>query len=252
LSIMSSMLPAPPPSRVLRVLVVADPAEDARLPGAEAEGAEVANLFESFNAAYGPETKYRIEVVKLLGPLEASRTNVLRELMIHDYDVLHFAGHCIYDELEPAASGWWFGKGKRLTARELNRIDGIPRFIFSNAGGSNLAQSSSRTQNAGAVVNFAEAFLARGAANFIYPAWPVGDVPARQFVHKLYAGLLGLKPKAQRIGYEPTEQLPLNAAVREARLAAAAAPEGERAWGAYQHYGSRQFPFFARRHRLRR
>jgi hypothetical protein len=254
LPLMYSMLPdpPPPPRRILRVLVVADPAEDARLPGAEAEGVEVANLFESFNAVYGPESKNRVEVVKLLGPLEASRTNVLRELMIRNYDVLHFAGHCIYDELEPSASGWWFGKGERLSPRELNRTDSIPRFIFSNAGGSNLAQSSSRTQNAGTVVNFAEAFLARGVANFIYPAWPVGDACARQFVQKLYAGLLGLKPKAQRIGYERAEPQPLDVAVREARLAVAATPEGERVWGAYQHYGSRQFPFFASRHQLRR
>ena len=36
--------PPPPPRRILRVLVVADPAEDAPLPGAQMEGAEVAKL----------------------------------------------------------------------------------------------------------------------------------------------------------------------------------------------------------------
>lgn len=40
--------PPPPPRRIMRVLVVADPAEDAHLPGAEEEG--VADLFERFNA----------------------------------------------------------------------------------------------------------------------------------------------------------------------------------------------------------
>lgn len=254
LPLMSSMLPdpPPPPRRVLRVLVVADPAEDARLPGAEAECVEVANLFESFNAVYGPESKNRVEVVKLLGPLEASRINVLRELMIRNYDVLHFAGHCIYDEAEPAASGWLFSKGERLTPKELSRIDSIPRFIFSNAVESTLAQSSTRAHNTGTVANFAEAFLARGVANFIYPTWLVGDSCARQFVQKLYAGLLGLQSRAQRIGYKSAEPQPLNVAVLEARLAVAATPEGERAWGAYQYYGSRQFPFFARRHWLQR
>src|ERR1043165_4159877 len=38
--------PPPPPRRVLRVLVVADPAEDGHLPGAPEEGAAVADLFE--------------------------------------------------------------------------------------------------------------------------------------------------------------------------------------------------------------
>ena len=36
----------------LRVLVVADPARDAHLPGAELEGTEVADLFEKFNSVY--------------------------------------------------------------------------------------------------------------------------------------------------------------------------------------------------------
>src|SRR5262245_13322270 len=38
--------PPPPYRRLMRVLVVADPAEDAPLPGAEEEGIVVADLFE--------------------------------------------------------------------------------------------------------------------------------------------------------------------------------------------------------------
>jgi hypothetical protein len=232
--------PPPPPHRILRVLVVADPAEDARLPGAEAEGLEVANIFESFNAVHGPKSKNRVEVVKLLGPLEATRTTLLRELMVRHYDVLHFAGQCIYDELDPVASGWFFGKGIRLSPRELNRIDVIPRFIFSNASAPNLGQAGDT------VVSFAESFLARGVANFIYPAWFVEDVSARRFAQKLYAALLGLKPKPLGNGYDAVEPLPLNMAVREARLEAGVSGSGgSRSWGAYQHYGSREFPFFA-------
>ena len=243
LPFMSSMLPDPPPPahKVLRVLVVGDPAEDARLPGAEAEGVEVASIFESFNSVYGPESPNRVEVIKLLGPLEASRTAVLRELMIRNYDVLHFTGRCVYDELDPTASGWLFSKGARLSPKELNRIDRIPRFVFSNAFGGT---------DSGIVlpiVSFAETFLARGVGNFIYPAWPVDDVSARQFALKLYAGLLGLKPKAKGTGYEPAERQPLNMAVREARLAVAAMPSGLKSWGAYQHYGSREFSFFAKK-----
>lgn len=242
LPFMSSLLPdpPPPPRRVLRVLVVADPAEDARLPGAEAEGVEVANIFESFNAVHGPKSKNRVEVVKLLGPLEATRTTLLRELIVRNYDVLHFAGHCIYDESDPAASGWLFSKGERLSPRELNRIDVIPRFIFSNGGSLNFAQATDK------VISFAESFLARGVANFIYPAWRVEDVSAQKFAQKLYTALLGLKPKPRGNGYDAVEPLPLNEAVREARReAAVSGTGGSRSWGAYQHYGSREFPFFA-------
>jgi len=241
LPFMSSMLPdpPPPPHKILRVLVVADPAEDARLRGAEAEGLEVANIFESFNAVYGPNSRNRAEVIKLLGPLEATRNSVLRELMVHNYDVLHFAGHCIYDEVDPAASGWLFSRGARLSPRELSRIDRIPRFVFSSASASNFAQASDK------VVSFAESFLARGVANFIYPAWLVDDVSAQKFAQKLYASMLGLKPKPLGHGYEAAEPLPLNMAVCEARLEAGVSGRGEKSWGAYQHYGTREFPFFA-------
>lgn len=82
---------------MLRVLVVADPAADAPLEGAQKEGVAVADLFESFNSIHKEKTgQTRVEVKCLFGSLEATRTNVLRELMLRSYDVLHFAGHCVY------------------------------------------------------------------------------------------------------------------------------------------------------------
>src|SRR5262249_1799735 len=64
--------PEPEPSlkRRLRVLVVADPACDARLPGAELEGTEVADLFEKFNLVHGGSNN-SVEVVRMFGPTEA-------------------------------------------------------------------------------------------------------------------------------------------------------------------------------------
>ena len=78
--------PPPPPERLLRVLVVADPAEDAHLPGAEEEGLRVAELFE-------PRRTGPIEVVRLFGPRRATRTEVLRRLLLERFHVMHFAGH---------------------------------------------------------------------------------------------------------------------------------------------------------------
>lgn len=99
--------PPPPPRRVLRVLVVADPAADAHLEGAQEEGVAVADLFESFNSIHKEMTgQTRVEVKRLFGALEATRTNVLRELMLRSYDVLHFAGHCVYQwDGDPTLSG---------------------------------------------------------------------------------------------------------------------------------------------------
>lgn len=230
--------PPPPPRRVLRVLVVADPAEDAPLPGAEAEGREVARLFNEFNTVYGDEKGSRVEVTTLFGPREGKRTNVLRELMNRSYDVLHFAGHCVYDPEEPAASGWIFTGGKRLSAKELNRIDRIPKFVFSNACESGITPDRSDKRAAELAPSFAEAFFARGVANFVCTAWPVDDEAAVTFARRLYEGLLGLDTKDR---FEP-----MHLAMQQARLAivAAGAPGGARTWGAYQHYGNPHFRFF--------
>ena len=154
--------PPPPPRRKLNVLIVADPADDAPLPGAQAEGEEVAALFESFNGVYRDLSYNQVEVVRLFGPYEATRTNVLRHLMFTTYDVLHFAGHCVFDTEEPSNSGWIFSRRERLTANELNRVDRIPKFIFSNACESGITPDRSELRNAALAPSFAEAFFQRG------------------------------------------------------------------------------------------
>lgn len=261
--------PPPPPRRVLRVLVVADPAEDARLPAAEVEGAEVVELFERANASYqmgGSEN--RIEVVTLMGPFEATRTNVLRHLMLRNYDVLHFAGHATYNPKAASGSGWLFTKGQRITANELQRIDRIPKFVFSNACESGITPDRSEQHSVELAPNFAESFFARGVANFVCTAWPVEDFAAREFALTLYASLLGVpqigtgasagqsatggtaapKPSASAAGSpsRATAPQPMHEAMRAARFAVARLPVGARAWGAYQHYGKPYFRLFAR------
>jgi len=229
--------PPPPPRKVLRVLVVADPAEDNHLPGAEQEGLEVAELFEAFNRVYsrGPN---RVEVVRLFGPHDATRTNVLRHLLMktEPYDVLHYAGHCVYDETDRSASGWLFSQGERLTANELRRLDRIPPFVFSNACESGKTPDRSELRSVDMAPSFAESFFARGVSNFVCTAWPVDDFAARQFALTLYGGLLGLRSQDGR--YERGPMLPMHSAMMAARRAIATTSAGTRTWGAYQHYGN--------------
>ena len=231
--------PPPPPKRTLKVLIVADPAEDAPLEGAQAEAEEVAAMFESFNEVYAELTGHRVAVQRLFGPAEAKRTTVLKKLMLENFDVMHFAGHCIYDKDDPANSGWLFSlkNDERLTANELNRVDRVPKFIFSNACESGITPDRSEQRSAGMASSFAEAFFARGVANFICTAWPVDDEAARIFANRFYSELLGLPP-ADGFAY-------LHRAMREARRAIAVdSGSGSRTWGAYQHYGNPYFRFF--------
>jgi hypothetical protein len=206
----------------------------------------VATLFESFNRVYQELSYNRIEVVRLFGPYEATRTNVLRHLMFTTYDVLHFAGHCVYDKEERSNSGWIFSRRERLTANELNRVDRIPKFIFSNACESGITPDRSEMRTADLAPSFAEAFFQRGVANFVCTAWPVDDQAARRFARRIYSGLLGLKvPPGGTLGAEikAGEPEPMHVAMREARVEIATRAGGL-TWGAYQHYGNPYFRFF--------
>lgn len=234
--------PPPPPQRVLNVLVVADTAEDAALPGARAEGIAVADLFESYNSVWSEATGNSIKVTRMIGPQAATRTNVLRELLMRQYDVLHFAGHCIYVPEDPPSSGWIFSHSECLSAYELNRIDHIPKFVFSNACESGITPERSAKSSAGMAPSFAESFFARGVSNFVCTAWPVDDAAARTFAVTFYACLLGLTPGNTAMTNQP---LLIHKAIRQARLAVFNHTNYDtRTWGAYQHYGDPDYRFF--------
>ncbi len=240
----------PPPQKILRVLVVADPAADAHLPGAQEEGVMVAELFDSYNILYKQtRSTTRVEVKRLFGPIEATRGNVLRELIERSYDVLHFAGHCVYQwGGDPSLSGWIFHMNNKelLTANELYRVDRIPKFVFSNACESGVTPDRAQDRSDKLAPSFAEAFFARGVANFVCTAWPVDDVAARTFALSLYGGLLGieLEDSGAAAHNGKQEALPMHDAMRQARLAIAKTTNGRTTWGAYQHYGNPYFQFF--------
>lgn len=234
--------PPPPPQRVLNVLVIADTAEDAALPGARAEGTAVADLFESYNTIRSAASGNSIKVTRMIGPQAATRTNVLRELLMRQYDVLHFAGHCIYVPDDPPSSGWIFSHGECLSAYELNRIDHIPKFVFSNACESGITPDRSAGHAAGMAPSFAESFFARGVSNFVCTAWAVDDAAARTFAVTFYACLLGLTPGNTAMTNQPVL---IHRAMRHARLAVFNHPNYDtHTWGAYQHYGDPDYRFF--------
>jgi pimeloyl-ACP methyl ester carboxylesterase len=220
-------LPEPPlaAARTLRVLVIADPCAEAPLPGAQEEGAAVAELFEQFPG---------IEVVPLFGPSEATRVAVLDRLVNQRFDVVHYAGHAFFHQDDPPRSGWLFSGEQVLTAYELSRLDRVPRFVFSNACESGITPDRADRRSELLAPSFAEAFFDRGVANFICTAWPVDDAAALAFAQRIYRGLLGLEPH----GAEP-----LHKAMWQARvlLATSGTPGGLATWGAYQHYGD---PYF--------
>ena len=165
--------------------------------------------------------------------------------MLRRYDVLHFAGHCIYDEKNPQMSGWVFGRDQRISAYELNRVDRVPRFVFSNACESGVLSDGASPYSPGLAPSFAESFFLRGVSNFVCTAWPVNDTAALEFAQWVYFCLLGLRPHAgPGPKFTPLAPMPMHAAMRQARLRIAGQPHGVQTWGAYQHYGNPYLRFF--------
>jgi len=213
---------------ILRVLIVADGNKEARLPGAQREAQRLMALFDRVNSSGTPN---QIVYTSLIGPSKATTLDVL--LKINDqppFDVLHYAGHCVYDQQNPERSGLLFSGDDRLTAADLNQADRTPKFVFANACESGIMPSRPDLSSPELPASFAEAFFKKGVANFICTAWPVADATASDFAAELYMHLLGdgvpvavmfeaLRSARRRIAYSTT-------------------------WGAYQHYGDPYFRLF--------
>jgi len=217
--------PLPPIGKTLRVLLVADGCREHPLPGAQKEAE---NLLQLFERVTNNPTSNRVEVTSLVGPAQATPLDVLLRLTENPpFDVVHYAGHCFYNDQHPEKSGFLFSGGNVLTANDLDRIDRTPKFIFANACQSGVLPSRPDLSSPELPAAFAEAFFKKGVANYICTAWPVGDDAALQFAVELYTYLLG-------DGTAPVE-------IYQAMKLARRKIVDTHTWGAYQHYGNPNF-----------
>ncbi|MFN0243087.1 MAG: CHAT domain-containing protein [Planctomycetota bacterium] len=226
------------PSAKLRALVVGDPGDPAQrmdLPGARREAQRVAEILESCG----------VEVELMLGAPSARRTRdartagrleVLHELMKGGWDILHYAGHCDFDPVDPSRVGWVFSTGT-LTSGELATVDVAPPLVVANACLSGLTSdrlasgqsASTELREADLVPGLADEFFHRGVRNYVGTAWEVNDVGAVAFAEVLYKSLLGEGGAASK-------------SLGEALCDARKALYDQRdtfglLWAAYQHYG---------------
>jgi len=217
--------PPPPVGKTLRVLLVADGCREHPLPGAQKEAE---NLLQLFERVTNNPTGNRVEVTALVGPAQATPLDVLLHLSENPpFDMVHYAGHCFFNQQHPEKSGFLFTGGNVLTANDLERIDRTPKFIFANACESGVLPSRPDLSSPQLPAAFAEAFFKKGVANYICTAWPVGDDAALQFSLELYKYLLG----------DGTAPLEIYQAMKLARQKIVAS----NTWGAYQHYGNPSF-----------
>jgi len=203
--------------KTLDILLVINPTGD--LEGAEREGMIVRQLIKDV-----PQVK----VTEVAGKA-ATRDRLLREFPSGAYDVIHYAGHAMFDASDPGRSGI-LCSDKVLTGEDLAVVGNLPALVFFNACESGRVRKGPKSgpPEMGGLqksVSFAEAFLRGGIANFIGTYWPVGDDSAEAFAKTFYGGIV----QGQAIG--------------DALIAGRRAVQqlGSFDWADYIHYGDPDF-----------
>jgi len=148
---------------------------------------------------------------------------VLAHLQSEQYDVMHYAGHALFDPSAPGQSGL-LCSDEVLRASDLLALRGLPALLFFNACESGrLRRAAPRQAPAG--IGLAEAFMQHGVMHYVGTSWPVHDAAASRFAAVFYGRLLG--------------GAPIGAALVEARRAVRTLPSID--WADYVHYGDPAF-----------
>jgi len=183
-TVQSIQLPPPKPSeyvRLSKILIIVNPTDD--LPESETEGEAVKAIAEKYNKDVSVRNDMTVEDIQEI---------------IGYYDIVHFAGHAVYNPDNPGKSGWKFSdEGKGILSAEAvhkmkdsEKIDAMPYLVFSNA-----CESAKERCDATSVATFglANAFLLAGVNHYIGTLWKVQDENSSQFAAKFYDNLFSGK-----------------------------------------------------------
>lgn len=207
----------------LKMLLIRNPTKD--LQGAETECDFIEELFNR-----------RDFTPTVLAHEKATASAILSELEKNEYDILHYAGHAIFDRQDHGLSGLICHNKERLTAAMLSKIEALPQLVVLNGCQSarlrgeeveDEATEASRSyfsrihDNLDEQATLAETLMLRGVMNLIGTYWPVGDSAALKFSQIFYPNLL----KGDRLGM----------ALRKARQSVLDMKSGD--WANYIHYG---------------
>ncbi len=185
------------------------------LPGAQAEAAAIQAAFARQTDISTTFASGKGDLFDFLAALPAA-------------ELVHFAGHGVYDDAEPARSGLVFASGVLSPAGLLQPLAGNP-IIFSNACQSGVLDAGDGTdadarpgaRGHSGWTGLAASFLLNGAANYLGSLWPIYDESSRALADEFYELLCAGTPVGE--------------ALRRARLAIHAA--GDPTWAAFVLFG---------------
>ena len=210
----------------LRMLVLANPTND--LKSAYYEGLFIKNQFDR-------QTKE----IKI--DFKSTRIDTLYvKKYMRDYDIVHFAGHCAYDNVDRQESGWVLADGK-FTAQDIMSLGeslSLPTLVFSNSCHSaKLDRDFLNDDYQEKTYSLASAFLFSGVRHYIGAIWKIEDPASSLFAKEFYLRLI----KGESLGE----------CMRRARLALIKKFGVNRlGWASYLLYGDPHFALFKKKEKL--
>lgn len=177
-------------SRPLQALVLVDPEGDLR--GAYGEGSKIREYMDT--------NQDLVNATLRSGNISS---DYVRKKM-RNFDIIHFAGHAVYDAEAPENGGWQLS-GDVFRAVEVMKMAGsssnsMPALIFSNACESARTEQwsvSGTFQNE--IFGLANAFLLAGVKHFVGTFWEILDEPSSHFALTFYKSLLAGKTTGESL-----------------------------------------------------
>jgi CHAT domain-containing protein len=149
-----------------------------------------------------------------------------------DHDIIHYAGHAVFDLRRPDQSGLVLDRGERCTAEKIHRLLLGSPLVFLNACETARLREPAATPPEGTYEGdpkegLASAFLYGGALACIGNSWPVPDTVAAEFAVAFYRSAL--------------EGRTIGEAMRSARRETARRWPDDPSWASFVLYGDPAF-----------
>jgi hypothetical protein len=183
----------------IKALIIGDPVLEKGmmekwrpLSGARAEAEQVAAFFESASFDAGNLIDFdRQRDVKIHEPVTCADMRAL--LRDGGYDIVHFAGHGIFQSRDPETSAWILSDGELWSLEIRNTLaghDAPPWLVYANACEAGMDAGGPLPTYQGNVFGLASAFINQGVAAYIGPLWPIDDLMAQHIARDFYHNLL--------------------------------------------------------------
>ncbi|MCP4717483.1 MAG: CHAT domain-containing protein, partial [Deltaproteobacteria bacterium] len=165
--------------RPLKMLIISDPRGD--LTSAAAEGNAICSQLDT-NLSYVTANQRSGQI-----------TPAYLTEKIRNFDMVHYAGHAVYDSAEPEKSGLLLDGGKMTSADIMKLVGGrpMPALVFCNACQSGQTEEWAIGNDYNQkIFGIANAFLMSGVQHYVGTFWEILDEPGKRFAIEFYRALM--------------------------------------------------------------